>query len=358
MKINVIGLGSGSLDAISLGAYRALQNAKDIYVRTLKHPMIADLQEAGMNLHSFDSFYDVSANFEETYNRIAEELINLAQSNGEVTYAVPGHPRVAETTVDLILDHYLVANGTIRVEMISSGSFLDDLFIFLGIDPVKNGFVFLDALKFDSSILFSRTDFIFTQVYSKLIASDLKLKLLELLADETEVILFKAAGIKDLEEKVTVKLCELDWGHFEFDHLTSLFIPYKNENQRFYSIYDLADIMKTLRSEDGCPWDRKQTFESILRHIVDEVDELKSAIAHDDIDNIIEEIGDVLMLLVLQAELGNEQELFHLNDVIDGVVKKMIFRHPHVFGSEKVASLEEANLLWERQKQQEKSNKV
>ena len=64
------------------------------------------------------------------------------------------------------------------------------------------------------------------------------------------------------------------------------------------------------------------------------------------------------MLLVIQAELGREEELFHLNDVIDGVSKKLIFRHPHVFGDEKVSSLEEADLLWEKQKGREKANKV
>ena len=358
MKIKVVGLGSGSLDAISLGAYKALQEAKSIYARTLKHPIIADLIETGMQIQSFDHFYNVSADFEATYDQIAEELIALSQANGEIVYAVPGHPRVAETTVDLILTHDLVTSGKLHVEIISSGSFLDNLFIFLDIDPVKNGFVFLDALKFDPTILLTRADFIFTQVYSKLIASDLKLKLLEFLADETEVVLFKAAGVKDLEEKRQIKLYELDHGHFEFDHLTSLYVPYARENARFYSIYDLAEVIKTLRGENGCPWDKKQTPESILRHIIGEVEELQAAIQNDDIDNIIEELGDVLMLLIMQSEFGNEQEFFNLNDVIDGVTKKLIYRHPHVFGDEKVFSLEEANLLWERQKQQEKTNKV
>lgn len=358
MKIKIVGLGSGSIDSISLGAYKTLENSENIYVRTFKHPIISDLIQEGISLQSFDHFYEEAANFEATYGRIAEELIHLAQAKEEIVYAVPGHPRVAETAVDLLLAHDQVMNGEIQVEIISSVSFLDDLFIFLDVDPVQNGFLLLDALKFDSTVLFSPSDFIFTQVYSKLIASDLKLKLLELLADETAVILFKAAGIKGLEEKKELKLYELDWGEFEFDHLTSLYIPYKRENQKFHSIYNLAEIMKTLRGENGCPWDQKQTPKSLMRHIIGEVEELKTAVENDDIDNIIEELGDVLMLLVMQAELGREEELFHLNDVIDGVSKKLIFRHPHVFGDEKVSSLEEADLLWEKQKGREKANKV
>lgn len=358
MKIRIVGLGSGSLDAISLGAYRALEHSKHIYARTLKHPIISDLIQSGMTIQAFDNFYDESSDFDTTYGRIVEELIQLVQQHGEIIYAVPGHPRVAETAVDLILDHDLVTSKKIDVEIISSNSFLDDLFIFLDLDPVKNGFIFLDALKFDSTLLLSRADFIFTQVYSRLIASDLKLKLLDFLNDETEVIVFKAAGVKDLEVKKTMKLYELDWGDFEFDHLTSLYIPYAEENARFYSIYDLMDVIKKLRGDGGCPWDQKQTPQSVLKHIQGELDELKAAIGNDDIDNTIEEIGDVLMLLVMEAELGDEQEYFNLHDVIDGVTKKLIFRHPYVFGDETVNSIEEANKLWERQKQQEKSNKV
>lgn len=358
MKITVIGLGSGSLDSISLGAYKKLHGAQHIYFRTKNHPMVQDLLEEGVLFTAFDPYYDEAENFETTYQRILEELLSAVREFGEIVYAVPGHPRVAETTVDLLLSSDPVASGSVQVDIISSNSFLDDLFVFLDVDPVKNGFVFLDALKFEPTILLSKADFIFTQVYSKMVASDLKLRLLDFLGDETRVVLFKAAGIKDLETKVELPLYELDWTDFEFDHLTSLYIPFSKDQKRFHTLYELIDIIQTLRGDEGCPWDKKQTPKSIMVNLLEEVQELQEAIDNDDVDNTIEELGDVLMLLTMQAQFGSEEEFFNMHDVIDGIVKKMIFRHPHIFGNEKVSSLEEANLLWERQKKQEKRDKV
>ena len=259
--------------------------------------------------------------------------------------------------MEWLLASEFVQSGEIEIEIISSNSFLDDTFVFLDVDPVKNGFIFLDALEFDLSALSVEADVVFTQVYSGYIASELKLKLLEVLGDEVEVILFKAAGIKGLEQKQSVKLHEIDRCGFEFDHLTSLYIPYKKENKKFHSLKDLIDLLAYLRGDNGCPWDKKQDSLSIMKNIKEEVHELGLAIDNQDIDNTVEELGDVLMLLVMQAQFGAEEGFFNMNDVIDGIVKKLIFRHPHIFGDEKVYSLDEANEIWEKQKTKEKPQK-
>lgn len=358
MKINVVGLGSGSLNSISMGAYWQFHSGQKLYARTLRHPIFDEAEFKNLSIKSFDSVYESSPSFEAAYQNIVNTLISEVQKHGELLYAVPGHPRVAESTVDLLLAHPLVQSGAIETELYGSGSFLDDLFVFLNLDPVHNGFVFLDALNIQPDQLSAHVDFVFTQVFNRHVASDLKLTLLEQFDPETAVVLFKGAGIPSIQEKRTVSLYALDQNDFAFDHLTSLYIPYSPENQRYHSLSDLHQVMRTLRSDHGCPWDRKQTPESLMRHIKDEVDELQQAIEKDDIENIIEELGDVLMLLVMQAQIGSEMEYFDLYEVIDGVTKKMIFRHPHIFGGEKAESLEDANLLWERQKQREKSNKA
>lgn len=355
MKITVVGLGSGGVSDISLGAFRAIREARFLYLRTEKHPVVDCLSQQGIQFRSFDCYYESGDSFEEVYASIVEELICAAKANGEIVYAVPGHPRVAETTVDILLSDSRIKQYSIELEIIPSNSFLDNLFIFLDVDPSKRGFTVLDALQFDLQSIRSQTDIVFTQVYDRRIASELKLKLMECLRDESRVILFKAAGVEGIEEKIELKLFEIDRSEFEFDHLTSVYIPFVPDNYRHKTIYDLMRTIEILRSEEGCPWDRKQTPTSIIPNMYEEMEELVEAIKKTDIDNIVEELGDVLMLLAMQARFGEEDEYFNMPDVVDGIVQKLIFRHPHVFGNDKVSSIEEANEIWEHQKMREKN---
>ncbi len=358
MKITVVGLGSGDINSISLGAYNKLIKSENIFMRTGKHPICDQLLDSGISFKTFDELYDTGKDFDSVYMNIIEMLISEVKAKGEIIYAVPGHPRVAETSVDMLLSDSRVKKQNIEIDIISSNSFLDDMFVFLNMDPVKDGFVFMDALKFDIEILKIKSDFVFAQVYSRYIASELKLSLLEYLSDEVEVIVFKAAGIKDKEEKRIVKLHELDMCGFEFDHLTSIYIPYRDGSKKFHTLKDLTDIIAVLRSEKGCPWDKKQDSLTIMNNIEDEVIELRQAIQNEDIDNIIEEAGDILMLLCMQAQFGDEQEFFNMNDIIDGIVKKLVFRHPYVFGNETATSIDDANKIWEQQKKREKEEKA
>lgn len=112
-----------------------------------------------------------------------------------------------------------------------------------------------------------------------------------------------------------------------------------------------------LRSENGCPWDRKQTHESLKECLVEETGEVLEAIDKKDDANLCEELGDVLLQVVMHAQIAAEEGRFTIEDVISGVNEKMIRRHPHVFGDIKVSSVEEGLDLWEQIKQQEKEAK-
>ncbi|MDO4712071.1 MAG: MazG nucleotide pyrophosphohydrolase domain-containing protein [Peptostreptococcaceae bacterium] len=357
MKITVVGLGSGSTGSISYGAYQAVREARDLFLRTKEHPIVEKFDEEGITYRSFDPFYEVEGSFEAVYQKIADFLIDQVKEKAEIVYAVPGHPRVAESSVELLLSDERVKNGEIGVSIIPSQSFLDDLFVFLDVDPTKRGFLLLDALSFEKESLHAKTDLVFSQVYNKYIASELKLRLMEYWAAETPVILFKRAGIPGQEEKRNIFLYELDRTDLEFDHLTSLFVPHIDARQKFKTIFDLVDTIARLRGEDGCPWDKKQTAKSLIPHLKGEVEELILAIEADDVDNIIEELGDVLMILALEARIGEEEFLFDMDEVIDGIVQKLIFRHPHVFGDQRANSLDEANFIWKQQKIKEKRDK-
>ena len=125
-----------------------------------------------------------------------------------------------------------------------------------------------------------------------------------------------------------------------------------------YTFDDLVDIAKKLRSENGCPWDKEQTYESLKKCMEEECGEVLQAVDHKDTENLCEELGDVMFLLALNSQIAAEKGDFTIEDVVNGVCEKMIRRHPHVFGDKKVHSKEEELALWEQIKKQEKSKKA
>ena len=120
---------------------------------------------------------------------------------------------------------------------------------------------------------------------------------------------------------------------------------------------EFVATIAALRSENGCPWDRKQTHESLKECLVEETGEVLEAIDKKDDANLCEELGDVLLQVVMHAQIAAEEGRFTIEDVISGVNEKMIRRHPHVFGDINVYSVEEGLDLWEQIKQKEKEAK-
>lgn len=120
---------------------------------------------------------------------------------------------------------------------------------------------------------------------------------------------------------------------------------------------ELTEIMAKLRSDQGCPWDRAQSHESLKKCLADEVQEVFDAVDKNDMENLCEELGDVLMLLMLNGQIARENGAFSMDDVIDGVCRKLIRHHPHVFGDAKASSPEESLSLWKAIKEQEKAER-
>ena len=121
-----------------------------------------------------------------------------------------------------------------------------------------------------------------------------------------------------------------------------------------YSVDDLVEIVSLLRSENGCPWDKEQTHKSIRKDFIEEVCEVCEAIDEDDSDMLREELGDVLLQVVFHTGIETEAGNFTLDDVADGICKKLILRHPHVFGDIKVSNTSEVLENWNNIKQVEK----
>ena len=125
-----------------------------------------------------------------------------------------------------------------------------------------------------------------------------------------------------------------------------------------YQMDDLLRIMDLLRAPGGCPWDMAQTHRSIRQNMLEEAYEAADAIDHMDMDNLKEELGDVLLQVVFHASMAREAGQFTFDDVVDGVCKKLVYRHPHVFGTVEAADPEGALSAWDAQKREEKGQKT
>lgn len=119
----------------------------------------------------------------------------------------------------------------------------------------------------------------------------------------------------------------------------------------------LANLMAKLRSDDGCPWDRAQTFETIAPYTIEEAYEVREAIRNQDMKSLKEELGDLLFQVVFHSQMASEQNAFDLRSVCDGLTEKMVRRHPHVFGGGDDRSAEEQTIAWETMKAKERQSK-
>ena len=125
-----------------------------------------------------------------------------------------------------------------------------------------------------------------------------------------------------------------------------------------YNMDDLKRIMELLRSPEGCPWDKEQTHQSIRRNMLEEAYEVAEAIDENDPAHLKEELGDVLLQVVFHARMAEEAGLFNFDDVVDGIAQKLVFRHPHVFGTVEADNTDQALNTWDAQKLVEKDQKT
>jgi tetrapyrrole methylase family protein/MazG family protein len=132
-------------------------------------------------------------------------------------------------------------------------------------------------------------------------------------------------------------------------------VPSSQDGQR---LLDLVKVMARLRAPGGCPWDAEQTHRTLARHLLEETHELLEAIDADDADAIRDELGDVLLQVVFHAEIAADDGAWDVDDVAEGLVKKLVYRHPHVFGEVEVAGADEVLVNWEKLKAAEKGERT
>lgn len=348
-KITIIGLGAGDLEQLSLGTYRKLKASSFIVARTDQHPAVAELRAEGIEISSFDEIYEKNDSFEDVYEAIVSELVEMSKTQ-LVTYVVPGHPLVAEKTVQLLVEQE--QTGSVELEIAGGNSFLDPIFAALRMDPIE-GFQLLDGTDMTRDEVNMTQHVLIGQVYDSFVASEVKLSLMEKYAFDHPVTIVTAAG-SSLEKLVQVPLFELD-RVTEINNLTTIYVPPVVEQEnRLKDWTTFRQIIAALRAPDGCPWDREQTHESLKKYLIEESHEVLEAIEQQDDEALVDELGDILLQVFLHAQIGEDEGYFAIEDVLQAVGSKMIRRHPHVFGNQQVKDSDEVLSNWQAIKKEEK----
>ncbi|MFN3652739.1 MAG: nucleoside triphosphate pyrophosphohydrolase [Armatimonadota bacterium] len=358
-EITIAGLGPAGLSLLSAESLRVLEHAPRLILRTERHPAAAELRARGVAFTGLDPIYEATEEFSALYPRLAEEVLRQAEE-GPVVYAVPGHPLLGEESVRLLLAGARERGTAVRVvpapgftdvvaAALASHGRLSDLTEWQVADGAA-----LDRVWWDPA----RPTLVF-QLDDPRVASRVKLALLEEYPDELEVVLVHSAGDSERERVVPLPLYRIDHeSAVRLDHLTTLYVPPVPPEERRPAFRELVDVIATLRGPEGCPWDREQTYASLKRFVIEEAYEVLEAVDSDDPDRLRDELGDLLLQVVLYAQIGREEGYFDIRDVIAGIVEKMIRRHPHVFGDVTAESVEDVHRNWEAIKQQEKPERT
>lgn len=341
--IIIVSIGSGDPDLLNIRTVRVLRESVSLVLRTGRHPLVSWLRENGIPFATLDSLYDESEDFDQLNRMIAHRLFTLSEKQ-EIVYAVPDAltDRSVHALFSLKPDHCSVSviPGVSAYDRFVSGSlpFLSESAVtVVPASDLSEGFHF-DPNR---SLLIAELD-------NPIQAGQVKLFLSEMLEDEHRVLL-----LREDAEPTEIPLWQLD-RQPGTDHRTAVLVPGTGYTERSrFVMNDLTALMDRLRSDSGCPWDRIQTHESLRPYLIEEAWECVASIDQQDTDHLGEELGDLLFQVVFHASIGKSYDEFTFNDVVSSICRKMIRRHPHVFGDRDLKDPESVRAAWEQIKQEE-----
>ena len=350
--IAVVGLGPAGLDRLLPAAAAVLDDpAVTVLVRTLRHPASAQLA-ARRDVTGCDDLYESAADHDEVYRRIVERVMEAA-GGGPVAYAVPGSATVGERAVALLREAAGAAGIPLAVH--PGESFIDAAITAVGIDPLERGLQVLDGRDLAEPLLLHLPTLI-SQVDGGLVLMDVRERLQRLLPDDTPVTVLDSLG-GDGERIVETTLSALRPG--DAGDRVTLFLDVEAPGWP-----GLVRTNTRLRSE--CPWDRQQTHHTLAKHLLEEAYETLDVIEalpeeapageadHAAYADVEEELGDLLLQVVFHATLAAEAGAFGTEEVAEAIRRKLIRRHPHVFGEVDAPTAAHVMANWETLKQEEK----
>jgi tetrapyrrole methylase family protein/MazG family protein len=347
--ITILGLGPGDPLLLTRQAWDLLESIDEVYLRTRQHPVVAGFPPR-LIVHSFDDLYQQAPDFTTVYSQIVEQVMALGRRPEGVVYAVPGHPFVAEATGPEIARR--ARQEGIPLHVVEGLSFLEPTLTAVGIDPFPH-LALVDALVLvDAHVppFPTSAPAIVAQIHSQMIASHIKLTLMSLYPDEHPVKLVHAAGTSNALVE-SLPLYEIDRSP-HIGLLTALYMPPLGPDTSFEAF---QEVIAHLRAPDGCPWDKEQTHQTLRSHLLEEAYELLEALDADDADAMREEFGDLLLQVVLHAQIASEYGEFSMADILKSIHKKIVYRHPHVFGDIALKDVQGVLQNWERLKEAERS---
>lgn len=351
-ELTVVGLGPAGLDRLPARVIdRLLDPSITLILRTLRHPAAVELAKL-RSATSCDDLYESEPTFDEVYEAIVVRVLAAAEL-GPVVYAVPGSAVVGERAATAV-SSAAVRTG-LSVELIAGESFLDLVYAAARVDPIADGVQIVDGRDLpDPFPLHLPT--VVTQVDRPVVLADVATTLGRVLPGDTEVVVLARLGGDD-EEIIRVPLGDLH--SVPAGPRTTLFLDPPSAGW-----HGLVTTNRRLRAE--CPWDREQTHHTLVSHLVEEAYETVEALSRLDADaprgdpdfgayaEVEEELGDLLLQVVFHATLAAEAGAFGVEEVAEGIRRKLVRRHPHVFGDVVAEEPEVVLANWEHLKSEEK----
>ncbi len=349
--ITVVPISTGDQSLLTVNAQQRLLDAQTLVLRTDKHPLSKWLQQQGCTYTTLDHLYECADDFDTFNTNAAKTLIGLAREN-DVLYAVS----------DITMDSTVAAlqkqlEGTPMLTLLPGVSHADRCLALAGQSAsLADGLAVQTAEAFRNSRYNPSLPLMLGEIHSRQCAGECKLKLMDLLPDDTHLLFFTGDQNGELSSS-QITLVELDRQN-NYDHLTACFIPAIVMQVRTrYNMDDLVAVMMRLRAPDGCPWDIEQTHESLLTNLLEESYEYIGAVRDGDTDHMYDELGDVLLQVVFHAEIARQHGDFDITDVTTAITHKMIERHPHIFGAVKADTADQVLDNWEAIKRSQRGIK-
>lgn len=344
--LTIVTLGTGGEAFLTRGVERALREAPRVMLRTGRHPMADALSREGIAFETLDALYDECEDFD-TFNRAAAVKVLSLLGESPVCYAV-SDAAFDETVAQI--QRLKPREADVRV--LPGVSHADRCLAM--IEDAPAGVRLYAAESYLQARVSPEEPLLVTEVHSRECAGGVKLRLMDLLPEETPVSFFTGDEATGEIAVHSIPLYELD-RQSAYDHLTAAYVPgVPMERRARYDMDDLVHVMQRLRAPDGCPWDREQTHESLLPSLLEESYEYIQAVRDGDIDHMYDELGDVLLQVVFHAEVARQHGDFDIHDVTTAICHKMIERHTHIFGTEKADTAGQVLDNWEALKRRQR----
>ncbi len=345
--LTVIGLGPGDSRQWTRAAEAILRQAKEIYLRTAYY---VDMTDISAQIHHFDDMYRLTASPDEAHLQVATELIRLGQRAEGVLYAVPGHPAVDDPVLPYL--RLLAQTAGLPLTLIPGLSLLEANMSALNV-PATAGWQIIPAVtvaRRHYPPLAPDRPALITGLVNPDLAGQVKQTLLNAYPADFKVTLIQAAGTAN-ERIWSNPLAELD--QQPFDPLTTLYLP---ADATYASLTTFQETIAHLRAPEGCPWDKVQTHQTLRPYLLEETYEVLEALDAGNPAALAEELGDLLLQIVLHTQIATGAGDFRMGEVIGHIHRKLVRRHPHVFGNVTVNSVEDVTTNWEVIKKAERSS--